>query len=80
MALVRDFEHAGRKFKVSVNKSGAHFVGVVDIPGVPITTSARQVEAASEDGALRAAKARAEELIDRAGTTTTATAGARDEF
>ena len=69
MADVRTFDYKGRKVEVTVNRNGAHYVGMIEIEGMKLSEHQKLgAEGSSEDAAFRSCQRKAEELIDGAPT------------
>ena len=65
MADVAEYEYKGKRIHVSVNKSGAQYVAHIDsIDGIKVPPAMRDVTGTTEGGASRAARRRAEQIID----------------
>jgi hypothetical protein len=68
MARVLEHTYRDRHIKITVNQSGAEYLGIFQIDGVNVPpATARGAESRSEDAAFESAKRRAEEYIDAQG-------------
>jgi len=72
MAQVRHYDHNETTFVITVNKNGTRYEATLEIPGMQLRQAERQIEADSREGAFRAAKMRAERLIEHAPVVSTA--------
>ena len=63
MALVRDYEHQGKRFKVTVNQDGPRYVAVLDFVDMKPTPALTELTASSEEDAFKLGQRKGEELI-----------------
>jgi hypothetical protein len=64
MALVREYRYRDREIKVTVSRSGTRYVGIVQIAGMIVPPTLREVYASSEEHAFTLGRRKGEELID----------------
>ena len=68
MADIQEYVYKGRKVRMTVNQSGAEYIGEVHIEGMKLSPAMGTCpDATSAKGAFESCKRKAEELIDAQG-------------